>query len=60
MSYSSTESCVLDLERAGHLVRIKEEVDPHLEMASIHLRVRQSLLKDTSVDFYLLIRVHLH
>lgn len=28
-----------DLERNGHLVRIKEEVDPYLEMASIHLRV---------------------
>ena len=42
MSYPSTESCVLDLERAGHLVRIKEEVDPHLEMASIHLRVHEA------------------
>jgi 4-hydroxy-3-polyprenylbenzoate decarboxylase len=38
MAYNSLEACLLDLERAGHLVRIKEEVDPHLEMASIHLR----------------------
>jgi len=32
-------ACVADLEKNGHLIRIKEEVDPHLEMASIHLRV---------------------
>ena len=39
MAYKSLEECLLDLERNGHLVRVKEEVDPHLEMASIHLRV---------------------
>jgi 4-hydroxy-3-polyprenylbenzoate decarboxylase len=39
MGYKSLEDCVLDLERNGHLVRIREEVDPHLEMAAIHLRV---------------------
>lgn len=39
MSYSSLEACLTDLERHGHLVRIKEEVDPYLEMAAIHLRV---------------------
>lgn len=39
MTYSSLESCLLDLEKHGHLVRIKEEVDPYLEMAAIHLRV---------------------
>jgi 4-hydroxy-3-polyprenylbenzoate decarboxylase len=39
MSYSSLENCLLDLEKNGHLLRIKEEVDPHLEMAAIHLRV---------------------
>lgn len=39
MSYSSLEACLTDLERTGQLVRIKEEVDPHLEMAAIHLRV---------------------
>ncbi|MEI6189363.1 MAG: UbiD family decarboxylase [Chitinophagia bacterium] len=39
MSYSSLEACLLDLERTGQLLRIKEEVDPHLEMAAIHLRI---------------------
>ena len=39
MSYSSLENCLLDLEKHGHLLRIKEEVDPYLEMAAIHLRV---------------------
>jgi 4-hydroxy-3-polyprenylbenzoate decarboxylase len=39
MAYSSLESCLIDLEQNGQLVRIKEEVDPFLEMASIHLRV---------------------
>jgi 4-hydroxy-3-polyprenylbenzoate decarboxylase len=39
MAYSSLEACLLDLEKHGHLLRIKEEVDPHLEMAAIHLRV---------------------
>lgn len=35
-------ACVTDLERNGHLIRIKEEVDPNLEMASIHLRVHEA------------------
>lgn len=39
MNYSSLEECLVDLEKNGHLVRIKEEVDPFLEMAAIHLRV---------------------
>ncbi|MDP4619998.1 MAG: UbiD family decarboxylase [Sediminibacterium sp.] len=39
MSYSSLEACLLDLERTGQLLRIKEQVDPYLEMAAIHLRV---------------------
>ena len=39
MSYSSLEACLLDLERSGQLLRIKEQVDPNLEMAAIHLRV---------------------
>jgi 4-hydroxy-3-polyprenylbenzoate decarboxylase len=39
MSYVSLEECLLDLEKNGQLVRIKEEVDPYLEMAAIHLRV---------------------
>lgn len=39
MSYSSLEAALLDLEKHGHLLRIREEVDPNLEMAAIHLRV---------------------
>ncbi|MFC5471801.1 UbiD family decarboxylase [Cohnella suwonensis] len=39
MTYRSLEECIVDLERHGHLVRIREEVDPHLEMAAIHLKV---------------------
>lgn len=39
MAYSSLKACIEDLERNGQLVRVKEEVDPYLEMASIHLRV---------------------
>ena len=39
MNYKSTIDCVNDLEKHGHLVRIKEEVDPNLEMAAIQLRV---------------------
>jgi 4-hydroxy-3-polyprenylbenzoate decarboxylase len=39
MAYSSLQDCIDDLEKHGHLVRVKEEVDPNLEMAAIHLRV---------------------
>jgi 4-hydroxy-3-polyprenylbenzoate decarboxylase len=39
MSYSSLQDCINDLEQHGHLVRVREEVDPNLEMAAIHLRV---------------------
>jgi 4-hydroxy-3-polyprenylbenzoate decarboxylase len=39
MAYRSLEECLIDLERNKQLVRVKEEVDPHLEMASIQLRV---------------------
>jgi 4-hydroxy-3-polyprenylbenzoate decarboxylase len=42
MNYSSLEECLLDLEKHNHLVRIKEEVDPYLEMAAIHLRVYEA------------------
>jgi 4-hydroxy-3-polyprenylbenzoate decarboxylase len=36
------EACLLDLEKNGQLIRIREEVDPHLEMAAIHLRVHEA------------------
>ena len=39
MIYKSTIDLVNDLEKNGHLIRIKEEVDPNLEMAAIQLRV---------------------
>ncbi len=39
MIYKSTAACLLDLEKHGHLVRIKQQVDPNLEMAAIHRRV---------------------
>jgi 4-hydroxy-3-polyprenylbenzoate decarboxylase len=39
MGYASLESCLEDLEKEGQLLRISEEVDPHLEMAAIHLKV---------------------
>ena len=41
MGYKSLKACLDDLERNNHLIRIKEEVDPNLEMASIHLRVHE-------------------
>jgi 4-hydroxy-3-polyprenylbenzoate decarboxylase len=39
MGYPSLRACLTDLEKHGHLIRIKEEVDPYLQMAAIHLRV---------------------
>lgn len=42
MIYKSTKECIADLEKHGHLVRVKEEVDPDLEMAEIHRRVYQA------------------
>lgn len=42
MAYKSLAECVIDLEKHGHLIRIKEEVDPYLEMAAIHLRVYEN------------------
>ncbi|MDP1801119.1 MAG: UbiD family decarboxylase [Bacteroidota bacterium] len=39
MSYKNLEECINDLEKNGKLIRIKEEVDPNLEMAAIHLKI---------------------
>ena len=39
MIYQNLNDCLADLEKHGYLVRIKEEVDPELDMAAIHLRV---------------------
>jgi 4-hydroxy-3-polyprenylbenzoate decarboxylase len=42
MGYISLEQCLLHLEKNGQLVRIKESIDPYLEMAAIHLRVHEA------------------
>ncbi|CAM3840637.1 UbiD family decarboxylase [Alkalicoccus chagannorensis] len=42
MIYRSTQEVIHDLEHHGHLVRIQEEVDPHLEMASLHLKMYEA------------------
>jgi 4-hydroxy-3-polyprenylbenzoate decarboxylase len=42
VSYRSMRECVQDLEKHGHLVRIQEALDPHLEMAEVHRRVFQA------------------
>ena len=39
MGYKSLAHCVADLEKHGHLLRIKDEVDPYLEMSAIQLEV---------------------
>jgi len=39
MSYKSLSAAAKDLEKNGRLIRIKEEVDPNLEIAEIHRRV---------------------
>ena len=39
MTYSSMKACLLDLEKNGHLRRIKTAIDPNLEIAEIHRRV---------------------
>ncbi len=39
MSYKSLSEAAKDLEKTGQLIRIKELVDPNLEMAEIHRRI---------------------
>lgn len=39
MSYRSLREAALDLEKHGQLVRVRQEVDPNLEMAEIHRRI---------------------
>jgi 4-hydroxy-3-polyprenylbenzoate decarboxylase len=43
MTYKSTADLVKDLEKRGQLVRIREEVDPYLEMAEIQRRVYKAV-----------------
>ena len=42
MPYKSLEECLLHLEKNGQLIRVKEEVDPDVEIAHIHLRIHQA------------------
>ncbi len=39
MTYRSLRSCVEDLERAGQLIRVRDEIDPDLEIAEIQRRL---------------------
>src|SRR5437588_7947527 len=42
MAYKSLSAGIADLDRAGQLVRIEQEVDPYLEAAEIQRRVYQA------------------
>src|SRR6516162_7971318 len=42
MPYRSLRECITDLERSDQLVRIEQEIDPHLEAAEIQRRVCQA------------------
>ena len=42
MAYKSLQDCIDDLDKTGQLIRIKEEVDPYLEMAAIHLHIHEA------------------
>ncbi|GAU08712.1 UbiD family decarboxylase [Desulfoplanes formicivorans] len=42
MTYTHLSQCLDDLERHGQLVRIDQEIDPHLEMGAIQRRVFQA------------------
>jgi 4-hydroxy-3-polyprenylbenzoate decarboxylase len=42
MGYRSLGECLADLERAGRLVRVEEEIDPYLEAAEVQRRVYQA------------------
>ena len=39
MGYRNLQQCVADLQRAGQLIRIEQEIDPYLEAAEIQRRV---------------------
>src|SRR4051812_31725072 len=39
MGYRNLRECVADLERSKQLVRISQEIDPHLEASEIQRRV---------------------
>jgi 4-hydroxy-3-polyprenylbenzoate decarboxylase len=37
MAYKSLQQCVSDLDKKGELLKISDEINPDLDMASIHL-----------------------
>jgi 4-hydroxy-3-polyprenylbenzoate decarboxylase len=39
MGYRNLRECVIDLEKNGELIRLEQEIDPHLEAAEIQRRV---------------------
>ncbi len=39
MGYRNLQECVRDLEARGQLVRVREPIDPHLEMAEVQRRL---------------------
>ncbi len=41
MSYKNLHEAIRDLEKTKQLIRIQEEIDPYLEMASLHGRIFQ-------------------
>jgi 4-hydroxy-3-polyprenylbenzoate decarboxylase len=42
MGYRSLQECLADLERTRQLVRVEQEIDPHLEAAEVHRRVYEA------------------
>lgn len=42
MGYKNLRDCVADLQRSSQLLRIEQEIDPHLEAAEIQRRVYQA------------------
>jgi 4-hydroxy-3-polyprenylbenzoate decarboxylase len=40
--YKSLRECILDLEKNGQLIRVKQEIDPNLEMAEIQRRAYEA------------------
>src|SRR5204862_5119048 len=42
MGYRTLRECVAHLERTGQLVRLEQEIDPHLEAAEVQRRVYQA------------------
>ncbi|MEZ6056166.1 MAG: UbiD family decarboxylase [Planctomycetaceae bacterium] len=42
MGYRNLQECLADLERTGQLLRIRDEINPHLEAAAIQRRVYEA------------------